>query len=214
MSGRTISEMRAHRRSVSEELSETRRALRAVKRKTASSAKQWDLSHQMRNVSLAIYVLADYHSCAAVQYLLACGRERHWSEREPLELAALVESIFMQACPDEIAALVDVSDPEDALALAIALKWVHEWNAVSWATHVNEHSGAAPSSRDLLQHALRSASGVPSELRTFLPVDGSGSRAKRWSARVRKRWGGRYARIPEGEDIGHAEITAKVCQFF
>lgn len=210
MSSRTLDEMQQSRRAIRDSLAQTRSALHRMKRTAAVRSKQWDLPEFVQRVSLAAFVLAGYRADAAVRYLKVCGRERHWPDRDRGELAILVEDLFLRADPDALASLVDIHSPPDHRALALAFKWVHEWRVVHWATQLNDERGVAPSSVSLLQRASQCALNVPPNLRPCVPADVGRSRAKRWAARLRKRWGGRYASIPAGEHLSREEMHSKV----
>ena len=77
-----------------------------------------------------------------------------------------------------------------------------------WARGLNEGRGIAPTNNALLTEVERRRVEIPEAFRPS-GVTG-GRRAKRFLTRMRRRWGGRYAAIPAGEEhVGPAEVRAK-----
>ena len=205
----TLRALEEARQTVDSAMTETRAELKRARRRAAADARVWVLSPRMRRTSLAIYMLAGYSTEPAVKYLEACGRERHWPVRTAAELSTVVEDLFLQADADEVAALADASSPSDPTLLAVALRYVEEWRVVSWAARLNSDRGVAPSTDSVVQRAEEGRMRLPEAARP-MPVGPCGEpRAKRWVARLRARWGGRYASTPVGEHVEPEEARAK-----
>ena len=135
----------------------------------------------------------------AVEYLSACGRERHWQPLGREVLAVRVEDLWLEAGVDDVVALVDVEQTQDPVALALAHKHVLEWRVASWARGINEAKGVPVSSHALLVQREKHREEIPVSVRPP-PVGSTGERrAKKFLARVRRRWGGRYAAVPAEE---------------
>ena len=207
MAGQTVATLLDERRAVGDALAQTRAALRQAARRSATAARHWVLPERLRSAAIAMYQLAGAAEPAA-RYLQACGAERHWPDRAQSELTVLVEDMFLHAGVDDIAALVDAHAPSDPDALAIAHKYVQEWAVAVWARGLNEGRGIAPTNHSLLTEVERHRAQIPE---AFRPIGVTcGRRAKRLLFRMRRRWGGRYAAIPVGEEhVGPAEVRAK-----
>jgi hypothetical protein len=178
-------------------LTDTRVKLRSAQRQARAEARAWVLPPQFQHAVVAMYQLAGVAE-PAVQYLRACGRERHWPERPDCELVALVEDLFLQIDCEEVAALVDASRPADPSALTVAYKYVEEWRAVDWVRNLNERRGVAPTNWSLLQQVEHTRVQVPADFRPPSAGPAGELRGRRFVRRLRKRWGGRHAAIPTG----------------
>ena len=194
--------------SVNTALAETRAALKRAKRRARAEAREWVLSAQLRNASVAMYHLAGTAE-PAVAYLRACARERHWSERADSATTALVEDLYLETGTDEIAALVDEQEPLDAAALTVAFKYVGEWRVAGWARGLNEARGVAPSTAGLLEEYENGRLTVPVAFRPRSAGVSGERRAKRFAYLLRRRWRGAYGAIPVAEHVEPAELQCK-----
>ncbi len=203
----TLAELEQARRRLDEPLKQEQAELRRAKRCATVEAQAWVLPLYLRSVAVATYHLAG-DAEPAVKYLAARGRERHWPVRADSDLATLVEDLYLAASPDEIAALTSTSSPADGGVLAVVLKLVTDWQVVAWARRGNSATGVVPTP-SLLQHKEELRQALPEPVRPPSVGASSERRAKRWVARLRRRWGGRYTKIPLAEHVEPAELSAK-----
>ena len=180
----------------------------AVKRKAAVSARQWQLSDQLRNSVVIAYDLARYCSEPAVQLLRAAGRQRHWPDKSDVELAELVEDVFLAMGVAETVALTDHEEPADAVAMQRAAKYVEEWLVTCWATRQNLDRGVAPPSASMLRQLAAERAAIGCDIaRALGTMAESGTRM--FLTRLRRRWGGRFGGIRPCEDLPLAEAVSK-----
>jgi hypothetical protein len=183
--------------------------LRAAKRRAKAEANDWSLSPFVRRVAMAMYALAAYEAEPVVTYLEARGREYGWPACTVDVLKTFVEDSFLATDSSEIAGLTDAASPADEAALVLAQKWVCDWKVVVWTRQANSAKGVAVGTPTMLLHAAQIREAVPEATRP--PPLGSASEphAKKWSAKLRKRWGGRYGKIPIAEHVDAAELRAE-----
>ena len=208
MASRTLEELLEARRAIKGALREARAQLGQAQRRAATNAREWVLVERLRRASVAMYHLAG-DAEPAVAYLRACGRERHWMDLPAPELVTQVEDLYLGAGIDEIVSLVDETAPTDPVALVLAHKYVGEWRAACWARRVNEEKGVPVSNASLLQRYEQSRSQAPEALRPHAVGVTGERRAKRFLAKFRKRWVGRYGAIPSAERVSAAEVRSK-----
>ena len=197
------------RRSIGDALAVARGRIKRARRRVAADSRIWVLPPHIQRASLAMYMLADYDAEPAVNYLAARARERHWPPRAAEVLATLVEDLFLEADANELAALADTANADDTAALSVATKCVEEWRVVVWARGLSEAKGVAPSTESVLHHAEARRLDLPEAARG--PPRGAvgESRARRWVARLRRRWAGRFGRVRVRADLQPSEILDK-----
>ena len=197
------------RRSIDDALVVARGRIKRARRRAEVDSKMWVLPPHIQRASLAMFMLADYDTEPAVNYLAARARERHWPPRAAEVLATLVEDLFLETDANDLAALVDTSSADDAAALFVATKCVEEWRVVVWARGLNAAKGVAPSTESMLHQAEARRLELPEAARG--PPRGAvgESRARRWVARLRRRWAGRFGRVRVRDDLQPSEIQNK-----
>ena len=202
-------------------LAENARALSAAKasirrvsqknaQKTACSTKHWVLTVQMKQTAVAIYSLS---SCAvepSIVYLESCAAERHWPPRDRADIQRDVEDLFLATDSDVVAAITDHQNPLELTHLALAWKYVHEWNVVNRVRRFNANLGVAVPTRILLDYAEQMRVEIPECARP--PPKGvcGDRRAEKWASLLRRRWGGRHVAVPVEEPMDPSELEAKV----
>ena len=163
--------------------------LKRARRRVEVDAAAWSFPPRERNVAVALYHLAGCESEPVVRYLAARGRERGWPVRDPADLRVFVEDLYQSVDHAEIG--VDEADPLDEGALAAALKCVSDWRVVVAARRANITTGVVPTDT-MVQQVEELRQQMP-ELMGPPPLGGpSERRAKRWAARLRKTWRGRF----------------------
>jgi hypothetical protein len=183
--------------------------LRGAKKRAKAEANVWSLSPFVRRVAMAMYALAGYEAEPVVTYLEARGREYGWPACAADVLKTFVEDSFLATDSSEIAGLADAASPADEAALVLAQKWVCDWKVVVWTRQANSTNGVAVGTPTMLLHAAQIREAVPEATRPPPLGCASEPRAKKWSAKLRKRWGGRYGKIPIAEHVDAAELRAK-----
>ena len=168
--------------------------LQAAKRRTAASQRQWVMPPTVRRASVAAYIAGGYAVEPAVQYLVAYGRQRHWPDRCESELGELVHDFVIATSNDDIAELATLEELPEVGAFAPALSYAREWRTVVHARRLNEESGIAPSTAQLLAHTETFGSDIPDAARPRALGPVSAARARAWTYRLRRRWGGRLGR--------------------
>lgn len=196
-------------------LAETDRRLKtahgAQQRAEQARVRAWEPPPHVRRTALIVYVLADYATEPAAQFLSRQGRMRGWPDKTAEGLAALVENLFEQAHVDDASGLVALTDAEnssDPSAFEAAAPYLEEWRLFAWSRRLNVEKGVAPSTSSLLQQAVANrlvrGHASPQALGTVAE-----SRARMWATRFRRRWGGRFGVIPECEGVSTAELLSK-----
>jgi hypothetical protein len=191
--------------------------LKAAKRRTAAVQRQWVLPPIVRRASVAAYIAGGYAVEPAVQYLVAYGRQRHWPDRCVGELGELVHDLVLATSDDDIAELAALDGLPDVGAFAPALSYAREWRTVVHARRLNEQSGLAPSTAQLLTHAEAFGRDLPDAARPRALGSASAARARAWTYRLRRRWGGRLGRprvkeaVPTDEKRDKARRAATAC---
>ena len=183
--------------------------LRLARTRQRRCENAWVLTEGMRSVVAMVYVMSQYNVEPAVQFLLACGRERHWTPLDEKSLSRLVEDVFMSFGGDAIANLTCLNHPMDHCAMKTAIRYLREWHVVEQTRRVNSEKGVAPSSAWMLERA--------EEFRLTLPVDlqprslGTllNPSGRRWIHRLRAVWGGRIRKIPPAQPLTTTEFTEK-----
>ena len=209
MAGSSLDELLETRRATRAALADTRAQLGRARRQVRAEALVWVLPPPLQRAVVAMYQLAGVAE-PVVQYLRACGRERHWPERPECELVALVEDLFLQTDADDVAALVDPSHPADPAALKVAYRYLQEWETVAWARDLNTRRGIAPTNWSLLRRADQARLQVPEAFRQAPAGPAGEMRGRRVVRRLRQRWGGRHAAIAAGEHVTAEDMRAKV----
>ena len=204
----TLEELEQERERLGELLRGTSKALKRARRRHEVESKAWVLPPPVRRVTIALYHLTDLNAEPVVKYLRARGREQGWPERASGELLTLVEDLYLSAEHSEIAALTDTASPFDVESLALAMKLCTDWQVVNQTRRANDIAGAVPTELMLQQREqLRQA--MPEGLRPSPLGVASERRARRWTALMRRRWGGRYSRVPPVERVDATELDAK-----
>ena len=124
-------------------------------------------------------------------------------------LATLVEDLFLQADANELAALADTSNADGPAALSVATKCVEEWRVVVWVRGLNAAKGVAPSAESVLHQAGARRLELPEAVRGPPRGADGESRARRWVARLRRRWVGRCGKVRVRDDLQPSEIHNK-----
>jgi hypothetical protein len=197
------------RRSIDDTLAVARGRIKRARRRAEADSRMWVLPPHIQRASLIMFMLADYDTEPAVNYVAARARERHWPPRTAEVLATLVEDLFLQADANELAALADTSNADDPAALSVATKCVEEWRVVVWVRGLNAAKGVAPSTESVLHQAEARRMELPEAVRG--PPRGAvgESRARRWVARLRKRWAGRFGKVRVRDELQPSEIHNK-----
>ena len=186
---------------------ELRRAQCAAR--AAARVRDWQLPVSVRNTAVIIYDLAGFKTEPVARFLATVGRQRGWRTKPDLAMTAFVEDMFIElmngAEAHAVAALVDVAEPSDVLAMRTAQRWAEEWNLFCWAELQNIERGVAPSTRALLARltATRAAAGHAP------PGTTSQSKVRKWATRFRRRWGGRFGSIPAKDCVPLPELMDK-----
>ena len=181
-----------------------------ARQQVAATARAWVLPEAVRRPVVIMCHLADSNAEAAVNYLGACGRQRHWPQKTVDELSELAHDVYNSTELDEINALSDGAAPLDPQAYAVAAKRVHEWRVRTWARDLNVARGVAPSSGEMLQRAEEVRLTFPEASRPAARGTVREVAGRKWVERLRLRWGGRYAAIRAREPVSQEEMWAKV----
>lgn len=208
---RSMEELNAWQRNVRASLSEARCAAKRARHSIATEFESWKMSPFMERVCLISFTLADYKPDVALQYLSDCARLRSWPTRAPAELVALIEDTFLQCDCEFLASLTDDMSPIDGAAFALAWKYFREWQVVTWAIALNTDRGVAPSTGSILQRSYDIRAAAPVSAHLVDVGTAHDRRGRRWAARLRERWGGRYANIPASDHVDPTELRDKVC---
>ena len=197
------------RRSIDDTLAVARVRIKRARRRAEADSMMWLLPPHMQRASLIMFMLADYDTEPAVNYLAARARERQWPPRAAEVLATLVEDLFLQAHANELVALADASNADGPAALSVATKCVEEWRVVVWVRGLNAAKGVAPSTESVLHQAEARRLELPEAARG--PPRGAvgESRARRWVALLRRRWAGRFGRVRVRDDLQPSQIQRK-----
>lgn len=213
MSKRPLDDLLQHRQELDGALATTKRELKKAKQgdKDAMRGKvsAWRLSKSLVHIVLIIYNLTDYTVEPAVKYLRTSGQKRHWPEKSDEELEEMLMDYFLDADPHEVAGLSDITNPSDAVALRVALDYVEQWRLVMWIQDINDQKGVAPSTDAVLQQLEVSRSGLPADVRPVARGNSADGKNRMWAKRLRKRWGGRHAKLRVREDIPLQEMRDK-----
>jgi len=207
--------VRERKRAAETELRDIERQLKLARRRDkaaqASSARAWTLRGQLLNETLLIFVHADCHTDPAAQHLMRKARQFHWPTKELTEVAALVSAAFLEVDFETLARLCDEDSPSDELALARAMDVVQQWSLAQWVTTQN-YKGVAPSTASVLDHWDDTRAGVPERVRPAswgASTDGAARmRATRW----RRRFCGRFAKLPVRDDVPLPTMREKARQ--
>ena len=183
--------------------------LRLARRRQRRIDAAWVLTEGIRSVVVMIYVMSQYSVEPAIQFLLACGRERHWAPLDETSLRRLVEDVFMSFDEDAIASMTCLNHPVDHCAMKTAIRYLREWHVVQHARRVNSEKGVAPSSAWMLERAEEFRLALPADrqprsLGTLLIPSG-----RRWMQRLRVSWGGRMRKIPPATPLTTTEFAEK-----
>jgi hypothetical protein len=187
---------------------ELRRAQRAAR--SAARVRDWRLPTGIRNTAVIIYDLVGFKTEPVARFLAAVGRERHWRVKSEPIMRAFVEDMFIELMASDeapgVAALVDVTEPSDVLAMRTARRWAEEWDLFCWAERQNVERGVTPSTRALLVRltASRAATGQAP------PGTTAQSKVRKWATKFRRRWGGRFGSIPAKDCVPLDELMDKV----
>lgn len=204
----SAAELEQERRRLSALIRGGRKDLNRAKRRADVEARAWVLPARVRHVAIALFHLADLHAEPVVKYLTARGLEYHWPARAADELSTFVQDLYLGATHGEIAGLTDANAPVDPPALATAFALFNDWDIVRSARRANSLVGAVPTDTMLQQReAFRQA--VPEALRPPQLGVASERRARRWTHRLRRQWGGRYGAVPTAEPVDPCELEAK-----
>ena len=131
----------------------------------------------------------------------------HWPSKSDVEVARLVEDLYLAAADGEVEALVDKVNPFDATALRCALRYVEEWSVVVESRRLNTERGVAPSSEAILEQIENNRQRAPRLFRG--KPRGFGGSGRKRVHRLRTRWGGRYGSIPVGQRLSPEVARAK-----
>ena len=213
MANPSLAELQEQERALADALARVGAGLKRAKAAEVAAAKVWRLTQRMRRASVAMLVLSNGSAEPAVKYLATCARAQGWPEKDPEELAELAQDLFLQADVAEVAALADTSEPTDAAALAVALKYVGEWKVVVSMRHANMTSSAAPSSQAMVDEFERQRLLVPEGARPRSLGNAGAPRAKTWAHRLRKRWGGRFGAVSVADRLEPGLLRAKAGLF-
>ena len=180
-----------------------------AKKKQAAA---WQASTTLVHTLLIKYALSGYVAEPAVKYMANYARRRRWPERDEQVLAEMVEQYFLDVDVDELTALADTADPQDAAAMREAMPYVEQWRLCVWATRLNEQHGVAPSTDSVLMRLEANRMQLPEEVRPRAVGCVADGRARKWALGWRRRWGGRHGKIRVREDVPVAELREKVVQ--
>ena len=198
--------------SLNEKVKAVASQLRASKRRAATVHRHWVLPPTVRRAAVAAYIAGGYEVAPAVAYLFAYSRQRHWPERGVDELGELVHDMVISTSDDDMAELATLHGVADLGAFAAPLAYAREWHTVVHARRLNEQRGIAPSTAHLLAHAASFGSELPEAARPRALGPVSLARARAWTFRLRRRWGGRLGRARVQEAIPCGEKRDKACR--
>ena len=182
---------------------DVRRLRRNEKKRESAEARAWVLPAHVRQAALLMFDNTG-DAEAPVKYLSACGREFHWPERTQDSLRIFVEDMYLAAGTDELNE--EVADPR---ARAVAAKYVREWRVVTWSRVANSVGGVAPSNLMLVEQAEVVRQQLPETMRPPEMDASSSTVAKQFARMLRRRWAGRYGRLPVREPMAPGETRDK-----
>ena len=191
--------------------------LRLARTRQRRCENAWVLTEGMRSVVAMVYVMSHYNVEPAVQFLLACGRERHWAPLDETSLRRLVEDVFMSFDGDAIANMACLNHPMDHCAMTTAIRYLREWHVVQQTRRANSEKGVAPSSAWMLERAEEFRLALPADLRPRNLGTMSNPCGRRWVHRLRFSWGGHMRKIPPALPLTTTEFNEKayrVCNFW
>jgi hypothetical protein len=189
---------------------EVRAQMKRAKRLEENAGRAWQLSVFMTHVVLIAYSLCNYSTPAAVKYLAIAGRRRRWPARPEAELHELVEHVFLECDPDELAELASIRNPKHPAAFAEAVKYSERWELAGFVAQQNEDLGLAPSTESLLDRWNSRRAKYPEAVRP--PDAGSIAevRGRLFGCRFRKQWGVKHGALRVRDDIPVPEMRGKV----
>jgi len=196
------------------ERAKLKKELRKERDKQRAEARQWVLPEAVSHTSLILFDLAQYEAEPVVVYLEALARQYDWPHRSAEELRIFVEDAFISATSSEegldaFARLTDTTNPSDVAAMTTAVRRVIEWRSVAWARDKNERIGLAPSSASMLDRAEATRATLPGGVRPEQRGTSSEGRNRKWCARLRTRFKGRFGKLKVRECIPLPEMQDK-----
>ena len=192
---------------LAESRADVRRLRRNEKKRQSAEARAWDLPAHVRQAALLMFDNTG-DAEASVKYLSACGREFHWPERTEDSLRIFVEDMYLAAGTDVLNE--EVADPR---ARTVAAKYVRDWRVVTWSRVASSVGGIAPSNSMLAEQAEAVRQQLPETMRPPEMDASSPTVAKQFARMLRRRWAGRYGRLPVREPMapGEARDKASAC---
>jgi hypothetical protein len=212
--GGTLDQLKMERQELKRKAGEVRAQMKRAKRLEESAGRAWQLSVFMTHVVLIAYSLCNYATPAAVKYLASTGRRRRWPERPEAELHELVENVFLECDPDELAELASIRNPKHPEAFAEAVKYSERWELAGFVAQQNEDLGIAPSTESLLDRWNSRRAIYPEAVRP--PDAGSIAevRGRLFGCRFRKHSGVKHGALRVRDDIPVPEMRDKAGELF
>ena len=206
----SIVELQAKRRRIGEELGALRRDLSRANRAASAAQRQWVLTEELRRIVLLMYVLSGYRVDAAVNFLSATGRQRHWPERREDELSKLVEQCFLDTSEGFIAHLCDEVSPLDEQAFRAAADRVVQWQVSVWTARQNHAVGVAPPTETCVAEFGRRLELLPEPVRPTIWAGAHTGTMRKRASRWRRRYGGRIGTVKARDELPRAALREKV----
>jgi hypothetical protein len=122
--------------------------------------------------------------------------------------ATMVDDAFLAAEEGEVIAMCSLSEPLDAAALSLAVRWVEQWRVVAWCK-VQNARGVAPDTGALLAQFECGRRSWPFDVRPPPWGLSAAGGARKRVVRLRRRWGGRVAMLRPREDVPLESLRAK-----
>ena len=124
-------------------------------------------------------------------------------------MGELVHGMVLVTNDDDIAGLALLNGLLDVRAFAPAVSYAREWRTVVYTRRLNEQSGLAASTAQLLTHTETCGSDFNDVARPRALGSVSAARARAWTYRLQRRWGGRLGRPRVKEAVSTDEKRDK-----
>ena len=208
MSSARVDELRQQREDIKAQIQALTRAQQEVRNEDKKEQRIWKLTKRSQNIVLIAYTLGGYRVDAAVSWLRPHSVAKGWPSKSDLEMARLVEDLFLATEADALAALADEREPADPSALKAAHAHVLEWRLHGWTEDLGDDVGVALPTDDVLDKLRQMMVDIPDWIQRHVGTAADAS-ARKWTARWREKWGGVFSAIPHREQLTTAEIQQK-----
>ena len=208
MSSARVDELRQRRADIKAQIQAVTRAQQSVRHGDRTHQRQWTLTKRSERIVLIAYTMADYNVDAAVSWLSLHSVKKGWPLKSTLNMARLVEDLFLAKDADLLAALTNGKAPADASALREAHAHVLEWRLHAWSENMCNAVGVALPTDDVLDKLREMMVEVPDWIQRCVGNAAEGS-ARKWASRWREKWGGVYGAIAHRDELTADEIAQK-----